>query len=144
MLTDRAITPQVVKRDQIPVRRRPQTFEVGPRDRAPDRRFCGVVQDGDVGEVVIKGSGHGRGRGWTADHLPVVDGAGRRDLRAQPGARARTYSPSFYAENAKGELEDAADAIALYVLSKGSPAFAEYRAMMPARFALLDRLLSSR
>jgi hypothetical protein len=41
-------------------------------------------------------------------------------------------------------FEDVAEASALYLESKGTPAFAEYRAIYPARFAILDRVLGGR
>ncbi len=41
-------------------------------------------------------------------------------------------------------LEDAAETTALYLWAKGTPHFDEYRALYPARFAILDRELGGR
>lgn len=49
-------------------------------------------------------------------------------------------APSTYAT--ASPVEDVAEAIAMYFMTKGTKAFDEYRAMMPARFAVLDKMLS--
>ena len=69
--------------------------------------------------------------------------------RADPAAEARwlaamradTTAPSYYAVQSfksSGEpFEDAAEATALYFVTRGTPLFERYRAVMPARFALV-------
>jgi hypothetical protein len=69
--------------------------------------------------------------------------------KADPAARQRWLAaiasdpkaPSYYAAvsfKSSGEpFEDAAEATALYFVTRGTPLFARYRAVMPARFALV-------
>ena len=53
-------------------------------------------------------------------------------------------APSTYARlnGSQPGIEDFAEAITAWVLSQGQPEHEEWRALMPARFALLDKLLT--
>jgi hypothetical protein len=50
-------------------------------------------------------------------------------------------APSYY--GAVSPYEDIAETFLLWFVSKGHPEFAEYQRMMPARFALMEKMLRS-
>jgi hypothetical protein len=66
------------------------------------------------------------------------DGAGWNDWKA--AITADSFAASKYARNTPGE--DFSETIELYTLSKNKPGFEELRQLMPARFKLLEQVLS--
>jgi hypothetical protein len=73
-------------------------------------------------------------RAWKDD--PASEKAWRDAVASDPDPPSDYARTSF--ANSGALDEDAAEATALYFLERGTPAFARYRARMPARFALLD------
>lgn len=72
-----------------------------------------------------------------------ADGKGPQWERWHQAMAADSLSPSNYArDNASGPgIEDFAESVSAWVLTRGQPEHAEWRALMPARFAILDQLL---
>jgi hypothetical protein len=70
---------------------------------------------------------------WKAD--PASEKAWRDAVASDPDPPSEYARASFASSGALDE--DVAEATALYFLERGTPAFARYRARMPARFALL-------
>lgn len=72
-----------------------------------------------------------------------ADGKGPQWERWHQAMAADSLSPSNYArDNASGPgIEDFAESVSAWVLTRGQPEHAEWRSLMPARFAILDQLL---
>ena len=73
-------------------------------------------------------------RAWGRDEA----GAGWNPWRA--AAAEDVIAPSYYATCSVHE--DAAETFLLYLISRGTPAFKEYQAMFPKRFALIEGALA--
>lgn len=88
----------------------------------------------DIAETLMHESGHAWSKGrWGED----TSGPGWKPWR---DAAAKDGIPvSGYAESSMDE--DVAETMALYLASRGTPQFDEFRQMYPARFAVLDREL---
>ncbi|HVE86377.1 MAG TPA: hypothetical protein VND93_26155 [Myxococcales bacterium] len=93
-------------------------------------------------DVLIRNLAHETGhtlsmRWWGGGNVSSPEWSRWKDAMA-----ADVIAPSRYAT--ASPAEDVAESIATYVMTRGTKAFDEYRAMMPARFAVLDEMLSRR
>jgi hypothetical protein len=90
-------------------------------------------------DVFVRNLMHELGHAWSLHDWKAAPESANAWIAAIRGDRAAPSKYALYSFRKSGlPFEDAAEATALYFLTRGTPAFEAYRRALPHRFALLD------